>query len=79
MRVPEAAARSCLAASAPPPLREVLTDALRYWEPRRVGYNVVLALIVLGWVGWQMKFTRPYEPRGSLVGIVDYPAVEPRG
>src|SRR6202035_4485741 len=36
--------------SAPPPLREVLTDAIRYWEPRRIGYNVFLAAIVLGWV-----------------------------
>ena len=42
--------------SAPPPFREVLTDAITYWEPRRVGYNCVLALIVLGWV----LFTWPH-------------------
>jgi len=31
--------------------RELISDAIRYWEPRRVGYNLVLAAIVLGWVG----------------------------
>jgi hypothetical protein len=28
--------------------RELITDALRYWELRRVAYNALLALIVLG-------------------------------
>jgi len=30
-------------------LREMVTDALRYWEPRRLIYNAVLALIVIGY------------------------------
>lgn len=30
------------------PLRDVLTDALRYWERRRIAYNAVLLLVVLG-------------------------------
>jgi hypothetical protein len=29
--------------------RDLITDAIRYWEPRRVGYNLVLAAIILGW------------------------------
>jgi hypothetical protein len=31
-----------------------VADALKYWEPRRVIYNVVLALVVVGHViaGW---------------------------
>jgi hypothetical protein len=33
------------------PFREIIGDALRYWEPLRVGYNLVLAVIGLGWVG----------------------------
>ena len=33
------------------PLRELISDAIRYWEPRRIGYNLVLAAIVLGWIG----------------------------
>lgn len=31
-------------------MRELLSDAIRYWETRRVGYNAFLAAIVLGWV-----------------------------
>src|SRR5947199_3922288 len=30
-------------------LRDMATDAIRYWEPRRLVYNVVLALIVIGY------------------------------
>src|SRR5262245_45440101 len=28
-------------------LREISTDAIRYWEPRRVLYNAILACIVI--------------------------------
>ena len=28
-------------------LREIITDALRYWEPRRLVYNAVLATVVV--------------------------------
>lgn len=28
-------------------LREYVTDAIRYWEPRRIGYNLVLTAIVV--------------------------------
>lgn len=44
-----------------PTFREVLSDALRYWEPRRIGYNAVLTAIVIGWV----VFTWPHF-RGAL-------------
>ena len=37
-------------AADPPALRDLISDAIRYWEPRRIGYNLVLAAIVLGWV-----------------------------
>lgn len=30
-------------------LRDALTDAIRYWERRRIIYNLVLAAIVLGY------------------------------
>ena len=33
--------------AASPTIRDMATDALRYWEPRRLIYNVVLAAIVL--------------------------------
>ena len=32
-------------------LRESLTDAIRYWEPRRILYNAVLAATVLTYFG----------------------------
>lgn len=32
-------------------LREFLTDAIRFWEPRRVVYNLVLAAIVITYFG----------------------------
>jgi hypothetical protein len=56
MPVPERTSISSAARSAPPRFGEVFTDALRYWEPRRIGYNGVLALVVLGWV----VFTWPH-------------------
>ena len=31
-----------------PHLRELTTDALHYWEPRRLVYNLILAAVVLG-------------------------------
>jgi hypothetical protein len=32
-------------------LREYFTDAIRFWEPRRVIYNLVLAAIVITYFG----------------------------
>src|SRR6267378_934582 len=34
--------------STEPKLRDLLTDALRYWEPRRIVYNAALFLVVVG-------------------------------
>ncbi|MGA3293860.1 MAG: hypothetical protein ABSE45_07750 [Candidatus Acidiferrales bacterium] len=33
------------------PLRDILTNAIRYWEPRRIIYNFVLAVVVAAWLG----------------------------
>jgi hypothetical protein len=32
------------------PFRELLVDAVRYWEPRRIPYNLTLIAIVFIWV-----------------------------
>jgi hypothetical protein len=40
-------------------LRAVLDDALRYWEPRRILYNLLLAAVVLGWAGATWPHFRP--------------------
>ena len=29
-------------------MKDIVTESLRYWEPRRVAYNAVLALVVAG-------------------------------
>jgi hypothetical protein len=31
-------------------MNEILRDAVRYWERRRIIYNVILALVFLGWI-----------------------------
>jgi hypothetical protein len=36
--------------SEPVGFREIISDALTYWERRRVAYNLVLGAIVVGWV-----------------------------
>jgi hypothetical protein len=41
--------------------RGILDDAIRYWERRRLAYNLVLALVVIAWVA----STRPHF-RGAL-------------
>jgi hypothetical protein len=35
-------------------LRESATDAIRFWEPLRLAYNLVLAIVVLAyfWIGY---------------------------
>jgi hypothetical protein len=46
------------APSEPAPFRDLLSDAISYWEPRRVGYNAFLALVVLGWVAFSWPHFR---------------------
>jgi hypothetical protein len=29
-------------------MKDIITDSLRYWEPRRIAYNAVLALVLAG-------------------------------
>jgi hypothetical protein len=41
-------------------LRELVTDALRYWELRRLFYNALLGIIVLA-ISWRRGLLR--EPR----------------
>jgi len=51
-------------------LREILSDAIRYWEPRRVVYNVALALVVVGFVvaTWpHFRSARGFDPLLALL------------
>jgi hypothetical protein len=36
--------------SSPGPLRALLSDAIRFWEPRRLVYNIVLTAVVVVWL-----------------------------
>ena len=48
-------------------LREGVTDALRYWEPRRLVFNAVLAVIVLSYFGANWPHSRKVV---SLEGVL---------
>jgi hypothetical protein len=52
-------------------LREAVFDALRCWEPRRIVYNLVLALIVLAYfaVSWPASL-KAVSVEGVLVVFV---------
>ena len=41
-----------------PTIRDVLTDAIRYWEPRRIAYNAVLAIVVVAVAALQWPGSR---------------------
>jgi hypothetical protein len=36
-------------------MKEIITDCLRYWEPRRIAFNAALALVVAG----SLLYNRP--------------------
>jgi hypothetical protein len=46
--------------------RAVISDALRYWEPRRLAYNALLATIVLAWCVFTWPHFRAAANAGSL-------------
>ena len=46
-------------APASSPLRQSVSDALRFWEPRRLLYNLVLTAVVLLWVFLTWPHFRP--------------------
>ena len=47
--VPSGAANTQLADAKRANFREMVTDAIRYWEPRRFVYNAVLACVIIGY------------------------------
>lgn len=47
-------------------LRESLTEAARFWEPRRLIYNAVLLAIVAAWVATSWPHFRPALTLESL-------------
>jgi hypothetical protein len=49
------------------PFRELLADAIRYWEPRRIVYNLVLTAVVLAWIVLTWPHFRPAFRLSSLL------------
>jgi hypothetical protein len=44
-----------------PPMKmsEILRDAIRYWETRRIAYNLILTGVVLAWIVFSWPHFRP--------------------
>lgn len=53
-------------------LRGSVTDAIRYWEPRRIAYNLVLAIVVLiyFWIGYPASKTALSANLAQLVFLL---------
>ncbi len=49
------------------PFRTFLTDAIRFWEPRRLVYNFVLAVVVVVWIAASWPHFRPALTLRSLL------------
>ena len=41
------------------PFRELLADAMRFWEPRRIVYNCALAAVTVAWIVVTWPHFRP--------------------
>jgi hypothetical protein len=51
-------------------LGEVFNDALRYWEPRRIVYNLILAAVTAAWLVFTWPHFRASLTLQSLLLIV---------
>lgn len=52
--------------SAPNPFRDNFVAAVRYWEPRRLAYNIVLSAVAFTWVLASWPHFRPALTVNSL-------------
>jgi hypothetical protein len=52
------------------PSRAPLADALRFWEFRRIFYNLVLAAVVVAWLALTWPHFRPAFTLASLLFLV---------
>jgi hypothetical protein len=58
---------SSLSPATPPNFRALLADSLRYWELRRLLYNLVLVAVVAAWVATTWPHFRPMIEVHSLL------------
>ena len=53
-----------------PGFRHVVGNALRYWEMRRVPYNLVLVATTVFWCAWSWPHFRPALTAPSLLKLL---------
>ena len=54
----------------PHTFREAVRDAIRYWEPRRIPYNLNLVLVVVAWLVLTWPHFRPALTTQSLWALL---------
>lgn len=54
----------------PVTLRKAIRDAIRYWEPRRVTYNLILIAVVVAWLALTWPHFRPAFTAQSLLALL---------
>ncbi len=55
--------------------KAILREAVRYWEPRRLVYNIVLAAVVAGWVVITWPHFRPAFTMQVLLAMLFLAAI----
>jgi hypothetical protein len=59
-----------MAPACDPKKTAILAEAMRYWEPRRLWYNLALGLLATGWVAFTWPHFRPAFTLESLGRIL---------
>lgn len=67
METPHPTPSQDLGTSPSNPISGPFADAIRYWEPRRIVYNLVLAVVVLAWIVLTWPHFRPTLTLSSLL------------
>ena len=65
--------------SSPGTSREALLDAVRYWEPRRITYNFVLAAVLFTWLVLTWPHFRAALSGRSLLELLALAAIANAG
>lgn len=55
--------------------QDTLPDAIRYWEPRRIVFNAVLATVVVGWIALTWPHFQNASPLEGFLFLIFAAAV----
>jgi hypothetical protein len=67
MQTPPPTPSPALPGQSPAPFRTPLADSIRFWELRRIFYNLVLSVVVLAWIVLSWPHFRPMWNLNSLL------------